>query len=88
MIVEVTGREFRAKQKVFLDLTDNGTQVVIRRGKNKAYVITPMKKDDDYERYFTPAMLAKIDESLKQAAEGKVIKTKSTEELLALLDSL
>jgi len=47
-----------------------------------------VKKDNDYERYFTPAMLAKIDESLKQAAESKVIKTKSMEELLALLDSL
>jgi hypothetical protein len=48
--------------------------------------LSTYEKDDD--SFFTPEMFAKIDESLKQAAEGKVVKTKSTEDLLALLDSL
>ncbi|MDR3287639.1 MAG: prevent-host-death protein [Prevotellaceae bacterium] len=87
-IVEVTGREFRAKQKTFLDMSDKGTQIVIRRGKNKAYVITPMQADNDYERYFTSEMLARIDESLQQAANGKVTKAMNKEELQTFLDSL
>ena len=86
-VLEVSGREFRANQKTFLDLSDKGIQIVLRRGASKAYVITPIAPDDEYERYFTPAILAKIDKSLQQAAEGKVTKAMDKEELLNFLDS-
>lgn len=87
-VVEVTGREFRANQKTFLDLSDKGIQIILRRSTSKAYVITPITPDDEYERYFTPSILAKIDKSLQQAEEGKVTKAMDKEELLNFLDSL
>ncbi|MDR2125302.1 MAG: prevent-host-death protein [Prevotellaceae bacterium] len=87
-IIEITGREFRANQKTYLDLSDKGARIVIRRGQNKSYVITPVINDDDYQRYFTPELLARIDKSLQQAKEGKIIKTKSKDELIYFLDSL
>ena len=87
-IIEITGREFRANQKTYLDLSDKGTQIVIRRGRNKSYVLTPIINDDDYKRYFTPELLARIEKSLQQAKEGKVISISTKEELKNFLDSL
>jgi hypothetical protein len=51
-------------------------------------VLTPIAPVDDYDRYFTPEMRARIDLSLKQAAEGKVTKPMNKEELSAFLDVL
>jgi hypothetical protein len=87
-VLEVKGRDFRTNQKTYLDLSDKGTQIVIRRGLNKRYVLTPIASVDDYDRYFTPEMRARIDLSLKQAAEGKVTKPMNKEELSAFLDVL
>jgi hypothetical protein len=87
-VIEVKGRDFRSRQKTYLDLSDKGKQIVIRRGVNKRYAITPMPPADDYDRYFTPEMRTRIDQSLKQAAEGKVTKPMNKEELLAFLDAL
>jgi hypothetical protein len=87
-VIEVKGRDFRTNQKTYLDMSDKGTQVVIRRGLNKRYVLMPIAPEDDYDRYFTPEIRARIDLSLKQAAEGKVTKPMDKEELLAFLDAL
>ena len=87
-IIEVKGRDFRSHQKTYLDLSDKGTQVVIRRGINKRYVITPMAPADDCDHYFTPEMRTRIDQSLKQVAEGKVTKPMNKKELLDFLDTL
>ncbi|MDR0693914.1 MAG: hypothetical protein LBF81_01260 [Prevotellaceae bacterium] len=87
-VIEVNGRDFRTHQKTYLDLSDKGTQVVIRRGINKRYIITPINPVEDYDRYLTPEMRSRINQSLKQAAEGKVTKPMNKEELLAFLDTL
>ena len=87
-VIEISGREFRAHQKTFLDLSDQGTQIIVRRGARKAYAIMPLTADDEYKRYFTSEMLEQIDESLKQASEGKVTKAMNQEELLNFLNSL
>ena len=68
-IIQITSREFRQKQKSFFDLADKGEQIIINRGKKKAYTLTPVEDDD---LYFTPKMLAKIDRSLQEIKEGKV----------------
>ncbi|MDR2449631.1 MAG: hypothetical protein LBD52_06700, partial [Prevotellaceae bacterium] len=80
-VVEVKGRDFRTHQKTYLDLSDKGTQIVIRRGINKRYAITPLPPVNDYDRYFTPEMRTRLDQSLKQAAEGKVTEPMNKEEL-------
>jgi len=81
-VLQVTSREFRDKQRAIFDLADKGEKVVIKRGKKRAYVLTPVSDDD---LYFTPEVLAKIDKSIKQAKEGKVKSLKSIEDIDRLL---
>ncbi len=86
-IIEVSSREFRSKQKAYFELADKGERVVLKRGTKQAYVLVPLAIDDD-DLYFTPKMLAKIDESLQQAKEGKVKTFSSVDELDKFIDSL
>lgn len=81
----ISSREFREKQAEYMDRADNGEQIIVQRGKNKAYSITPITEDD---LYFTPAMLAKIEVSIKQAEEGKTTTVRGSEELKQFLGSL
>ncbi len=84
-IIQTTSRQFRDKQKDFFDLADKGENVVIRRGKKRAYLLTPV---DDDDIYFTPAILDKINGAIKQVQEGLVTKIETEEELNQFLDSL
>ena len=84
-VVEVTSREFRSNQRKFFDLADQGVKIVLKRGKSQAYVLTPFSSDD---LFFTPEMMNRIDESIKQASEGKTTKISGKEELERFLESL
>jgi len=42
----VSSREFRDNQARYFDLADNRDQILIQRGKNKAYRLIPVTKDD------------------------------------------
>ena len=42
----VSSREFRDHQKKYFDLVDQDEQIVVRRGKDKAYVIVPLTETD------------------------------------------
>jgi hypothetical protein len=84
-IIQTTSRQFRDKQKDYFELADKGEKVIIRRGKKQAYLLTPI---DDDDIYFTPAMLKKINKSIKQVKEGKVKKIETEEELTQFLDNL
>jgi prevent-host-death family protein len=44
----ISSREFRDKQAEYMDRADNGEQIIVQRGKNKAYTITPVKDKDIY----------------------------------------
>lgn len=44
----ISSREFRDKQVEYMDRVDNGEQIIVQRGKNKAYAITPVKNKDIY----------------------------------------
>ena len=37
----VSSREFRDHQKKYFDLVDQNEQIIVQRGKDKAYVIVP-----------------------------------------------
>ncbi len=85
-MVIISSREFRDKQKSYLDKVDEGVEVLIRRGKNKSYRIIPVQEDDTLmskEEFF-----AKIDKALEEAEQGKVTRIRSKEELSAFFDSL
>lgn len=76
-MIIVSSREFRDKQKSYLDRVDEGAEILIRRGKNKSYKIVPVKEDDTLmskEDFF-----AMIDRSLEEVEQGKV--TRLTPEL-------
>ena len=42
----VSSREFRDNQKKYFDLADQNQQVIVQRGKDKAYVIVPLNDVD------------------------------------------
>lgn len=66
----VSSREFRQNQKHYLDLIDSNENIVIQRGKDKAYKISLVNKNDTIltEQEF----IAKIDLSILQAVDGKI----------------
>ena len=80
----ISSREFRQNQKMYLNLVDNNEQVIVQRGKDKAYKILPVSANDTF--LTEDEFYAKIDYSLRQADEGKVSKLTEAEqkELLGL----
>ena len=45
-MVIVSSREFRDQQKKYFDLVDQNEQIIVQRGKDKAYVIVPLNDAD------------------------------------------
>lgn len=44
----ISSREFRDKQAEYMDRADRGEQIIVQRGRDKAYAITPVKSSDIY----------------------------------------
>jgi len=82
----VSSREFRDRQKSYLDKVDAGMEILIQRGRAKSYKVTAVSEDDTLmskEEFF-----AKIDRSLQEYEEGKFTRVKGKEELKKFLSSL
>jgi antitoxin (DNA-binding transcriptional repressor) of toxin-antitoxin stability system len=65
----ISTREFRDRQKSYLDKVDTGTEILIQRRKNKSYKIVPVTDDDTLMSkadYF-----AKLERGLQGIKEGK-----------------
>jgi antitoxin (DNA-binding transcriptional repressor) of toxin-antitoxin stability system len=65
----ISTREFRDKQKSYLDKVDGGMEILIRRAKEKSYKIVPVTKDDTLmskEEYF-----ARLERGLQSIKEGR-----------------
>ncbi len=45
-MVIISSREFRDHQKKYFDLVDQNEQVIVQRGKDKAYVLIPVNDVD------------------------------------------
>jgi PHD/YefM family antitoxin component YafN of YafNO toxin-antitoxin module len=45
-MVIISSREFRDHQKKYFDLVDQNEQIIVQRGKDKAYVIVPLNDTD------------------------------------------
>ena len=78
----ISSREFRQNQKHYFERADNGEQIIVQRGKDKAYALTPINEDDVY---FNAEMIKKIKLSAEQAKNGEVKKITSSEEINELL---
>ncbi len=68
----ISSREFRDNQKKYMDLVDKNEQVIIQRGKEKAYALTPVGKKDKY--FMDPENLADIEEGIRQYRDGNTVK--------------
>jgi antitoxin (DNA-binding transcriptional repressor) of toxin-antitoxin stability system len=65
----ISTREFRDKQKSYLDKVDEGTEILIQRRKNKSYKLVPVTEDETLmskEEYF-----AKLERGFQNFKEGK-----------------
>ena len=81
-MIVISSREFRQNQRLYFDKVDKGEQVIVQRGKDKAYVLTPVNEND---MYFSEAMVKRIKESIKQAEQGEVKTISASEEIDELL---
>lgn len=78
----ISSREFRQNQKMYFERVDQGEQVIVQRGKDKAYALTPVRED---YLYFDAEMIKRIKESRNQAGSGKTKKVSTSKEINELL---
>jgi antitoxin YefM len=82
-MIIITSREFREKQKLYLDRVDNGEQIVIQRGKDRSYKLVPVSKEDTLmteEEFYE-----KINRSVQQALDGKTRRISDPDEIEKVL---
>jgi len=65
----ITSREFRSNQKKYFDMLDQHTQIVVQRGKDKAYLLTPLSEVDSLS--VNPELIKKVQMAEKEISEGK-----------------
>lgn len=82
IMLVISSREFRQNQRLYFEKADKGEQIIVQRGKDKSYALTPVSEDDIY---FNEKMVKRIKESAKQAKNGEYIELSSTEEIKELL---
>jgi hypothetical protein len=83
--LEITARQFREKQKSFFEIADTGRQIIIKRGRKKAYFLSPVE-DDDF--VVTPEIMDRMEKSRRQFREGKYTECKTIDDINNFLDSL
>jgi prevent-host-death family protein len=78
----ISSREFRQHQKEYFEKVDQGEQVIVQRGNNKAYVLTPVFSDD---LLINTGMIEKLKQSLLEVQNGEVQKISYPNEIKDLL---
>jgi antitoxin YefM len=78
----VSSREFRQNQKMYFERADQGEQIIVQRGKDKAYALTPVKDED---LYFNAEMIERIKQSMSQVKSGKTKRITTPEQVNDLL---
>ena len=78
----ISSREFRQHQREYFDRVDKGEQIIVQRGKDKAYALTPISEDD---LYFNAEMVERIKQSIDQVKQGKTKEVTSSEDISKLL---
>jgi antitoxin YefM len=82
-MVIVSSREFRDNQKKYFDLVDHDEQVIIQRGKDKSYILSPLTEIDRMST--NPELIAKVLKAEKEIAKGNVINLSSKEDIKEFL---
>ena len=68
----ISSREFNDNQKLYFDLADQNEQIIVQRGKDKAYMLTPITESDRLS--ISSALINKIREAEIAIREGKTTK--------------
>ena len=77
-MIVISRREFRDKQAEYFDRADNGEQIIVQRGKNKAYTLIPVTEDDIL---ISKEYILKPDEDLARAITGEQLLERVREDL-------
>ena len=67
---------------MYFEKVDQGEQIIVQRGKDKSYVLTPVTEND---LYFNAAMIKRIKKSLKEAEKGETKTISNSTEIKQLL---
>lgn len=78
----ISSKEFRDNQKKYFDLVDENEQIIVQRGKNKAYFLKPVSDMDIY--LAEPEVKLRLEKSISEADQGELISIKK-EDLKNLL---
>ena len=68
----ISSREFNDNQKLYFDLADQNEQIIVQRGKDKAYMLIPITESDRLST--NPALINKIKDAERAIREGKMTK--------------
>lgn len=68
----ISSREFNDNQKLYFDLADQNEQIIVQRGKDKAYMLIPITESDRLST--NPALINKIKDAERAIREGKATK--------------
>ncbi len=82
VMIVISSREFRQNQKEYFERADNGEQIIVQRGKDKAYALTPISDDD---MYFNAEMVKRIKQSMLEVEQGEVQQVSTSKEISDLL---
>lgn len=78
----ISSREFRQKQKEYFERVDRGEQIIVQRGKDKAYALIPVNEGD---MYFNAEMVKRIKQSILEVGKGDVKRVSTSKEVSDLL---
>ena len=81
-MIVISSREFRQNQRLYLDKVDEGEQIIVQRGKDRSYTLSPVTEDD---LYFNAAMVKRIKQSLAEAKKGQVKEISTSADITDLL---
>ncbi len=73
----ITSREFREKQRAYLELAER-EKVIIHRGKNrKPVLLTPLSESEESDIYLSdPQIIASIQRGIEDIRAGRVTRIK------------
>lgn len=78
----ISSREFRQHQAEYFERVDKGEQIIVQRGKDKAYTLTPVLSNDVL---LSAEMQAKLKQSLLEIEQGQVKSVSTADEIKDLL---
>lgn len=67
----ISSKEFRNNQKKYFDLLDTKIQIVVQRGKDKAYLLTPLSDADKLST--NSELLKRVKQAERNIENGETI---------------